>query len=91
MRRLPRRNPAAENQAGKLDKRTGKALQYLELAGEAGSLGDEIGSVREDIEDARREAGLAIEGTDRASVLIGECQSIVERVRGRGTTEAAAR
>ena len=60
-----------------------------ELAGEADSLGDEIGSVREELEDAQREAGLALEGTDRASVLIGECQSIVERVRAGGEAEAA--
>ena len=61
-----------------------------ELAGDAESLGDEIGSVREELEDAQRETGLALEGTDRADVLIGECQQIIEGVRRRGAKDEAA-
>ena len=66
------------------------AGEAMELAGDAESLGDEIGSVREELEDAQREAGLALEGTDRADLLIGECQSIIAGVRARGATDKAA-
>ncbi len=62
----------------------------MELAGDAESIGDEIGSVREKLEDAQREAGLALEGTDRSDVLIGECQQIIARVRGRGAKDETA-
>ena len=62
----------------------------LELAGDAESLGNEIGSVREKLEDAQREAGLALEGTDRADVLIGECQQIIAGVRRRGAKDETA-
>ena len=66
------------------------AGEALELAGDAESLGDEIGSVREELEDAQREAGLALEGTDRADVLIGECQQIIAGVRRRGAKDETA-
>ena len=66
------------------------AGEALELAGDAESLGDEIGSVREELEDAQREAGLALEGTDRADVLIGECQQIIAGIRERGAKDEAA-
>ena len=56
-----------------------------ELAGEAENLGDELGTVREKLEDARREVGLVVEGNDRADSLIGECQQIIAGVRARGT------
>ena len=62
----------------------------MELAGAAESLGGEVGSVREELEDARREAGLALEGTDRADDLIGECQQILAGVRRRGAKDETA-
>jgi len=61
------------------------ARETRELAGEAENLGDELGTVREKLEDARREVGLVVEGNDRADSLIGECQQIIAGVRARGT------
>ena len=73
-----------------VDRERRAAGEAMELAGDAEILGDEIGSVREELEDAQREAGMALEGADRASVLIGKCQSIIAGVRGRGAKDEAA-
>ena len=56
-----------------------------ELAGDAVELRDEIEAVRDDLGDAQREAGALVEGTDRAEILIGECEQIIAGVRARGT------
>ena len=66
------------------------AGEAMELAGDAERHGDEIGSVREELEDAQREAGLALEGIDYSDVLIGECQQIIAGVRGRGAKDETA-
>ena len=58
-----------------------------DLAGEAESLGDEIGGVREELEDAQHETGLALEGTDRADELIDECKSVIVAIRARGAAD----
>ena len=66
------------------------AGEAMELAGDAERHGNEIGRVREELEDAQREAGLALEGIDYSDVLIGECQQIIAGVRGRGAKDETA-
>ncbi len=58
-----------------------------ELAGDAEGIAGEIDEIREELGNAEREAGLAVEGTDRADILIGECQSIIAGVRARGAKD----